>query len=48
MAYEDRADAADTTYAQSIAANSEVAIGAVVTYSPYTEVQLKALKSYFN
>ena len=48
MAYEDRTDAADTTYAQSIAANSEVAIGAVVTYSPYTEVQLKALKSYFN
>ena len=48
MAYEDRADAADTTYAQSIAVNSEVAIGAVVTYSPYTEVQLKALKSYFN
>lgn len=48
MAYEDRAEAADTTHTQSIAANSEVAIGAVVTYSPYTEVQLKALKSYFN
>lgn len=48
MAYEDRADVADTTYTQTIAASSEVAIGAVVTYSPYTEAQLKTLKGYYN
>ena len=48
MAYEDRAESADTTYTQTIAANSEVAIGAVVTYSPYTEAQLTTLKGYYN
>ena len=48
MAYEDRAEAADTTYTQTIAANSECAIGEVVTYSPYTEAQLKTLKGYYN
>ena len=48
MAYEDRAAVADTTYTQTIAASSEVAIGAVVTYSPYTEAQLKTLKGYYN
>ncbi len=47
-AYEDRADAVDANYTQTIAANSECAIGAVVTYSPYTEAQLKTIKSYFN